>query len=122
MNRGIYFLYRTVDSWRANSVHEAKNVLSFGSDPSTIPVIGIRNLGTCRWQEATAILERMQLNGIPPDVYSINGAISACGRAGKWQHALDLLAKMEQEGSGVRPDVFSYNSAINALAKAPTGR
>lgn len=48
----------------------------------------------------------------------MNGAISACGRAGKWQRALDLLKEMEMDSSRVKPDVCSYNSAISALATA----
>lgn len=75
---------------------------------------------SCRWREALATLDRMRAKGVPPDVYSWNGAISACGRAGKWQQALDLLGDMEKEGSDVRPDLFSYNGAIHAVAK--TGR
>lgn len=63
------------------------------------------------------MLDRMRLNGVLPDVYSMNGAISACGRAGKWQQALDLIGQMEEEGSGLAPDVFSYNGAINGMAK-----
>ncbi|CAN0357055.1 unnamed protein product, partial [Laminaria digitata] len=73
---------------------------------------------TCRWREALSTLDRMRSKGVLPDVYSFNGAISACGRSGKWQQALALLKKMEREGSDVRPDVFSYNGAINAVAKA----
>lgn len=70
-----------------------------------------------RWKEALATLDRMRSKGVPPDVYSYNGAISACGRAAKWQQALALLSEMEQEGSRVPPDLFSYNGAINAVAK-----
>lgn len=71
-----------------------------------------------RWREALATLDRMRSTGIPPDVYSFNSAISACGRGGMCQRALDLLAEMEYEGSGVRSDLISYNGAINAVAKA----
>lgn len=76
------------------------------------------NIRTCRWREALATLNRMRSRGVLPDVYSFNGTISACGRAGKWQQALALLKEMEREGSDVRPDIFSYNGAINAVAKA----
>lgn len=58
------------------------------------------------------------MKGVPPDVYSYNSAISACGREAKWQQALALLSEMEREGSEVPPDLFSYNGAINAVAKA----
>lgn len=75
------------------------------------------DLGSSRWREAIATLDRMNGRSITPDVYSMNSAISACARAGKWHQALSLLAKMEKEGSGVRPDLFSYNGAINAVAK-----
>lgn len=71
----------------------------------------------CRWKEALATLDRMRSKGIPPDLYSFNSAISACGRAAKWKQALALLSEMEREGSRVSPDLFSYNGAINAAAK-----
>lgn len=64
------------------------------------------------------MLDRMRAAGVPPDVYSWNGAISACGRAGQAQLAVNLLVKMEREGSEVGPDLFSYNGAMNAVAKA----
>lgn len=59
----------------------------------------------------------MRSKGVPPDVYSLNSAISACGRAAKWKQALALLSEMEREGSRVPPDLFSYNGAISAVAK-----
>ena len=59
----------------------------------------------------------MRAKGVAPDVYSFNSAISACGRAAKWQQAMSLLSEMEQDGSTVPPDLFSFNGAINAVAK-----
>lgn len=63
------------------------------------------------------MLDRMRLAGLSPDVYSVNGAISACGRDGRWQLALALLEDMEREESTIKPDLYSYNGVINALAK-----
>ena len=61
----------------------------------------------------------MRSRGVPPDVYSFNGAISACGRAARWEQALALLSEMERGGSAAPPpDLVSYNGAINAVAKA----
>ncbi len=62
----------------------------------------------------------MRSRGVPPDVYSFNGAISACGRSAQWERALALLSEMERGGSAAAPppDLVSYNGAINAVAKA----
>lgn len=64
----------------------------------------------------------MRARGVPPDVYSFNSAISACGRAAQWEQALALLSEMERVGSAAAaappPDIVSYNGAINAVAKA----
>lgn len=51
-----------------------------------------------------------------PNVISYNAAISACGKAGKWEQAINLLLEMKKVG--VPPDVISYNTAISACEKA----
>lgn len=38
-----------------------------------------------------------------------SSAIKACGKAGKWKEALDLLREMEEEG-GVAPNIRTYTA------------
>ena len=46
-------------------------------------------------------------------------AISALGRMGKWQKAVEVLDGMGTGGDGSdRPDAFAYAAAINACGKA----
>ena len=45
-----------------------------------------------------------------------NVAISACEKAGQWEPALSLLAKLED--SGLVPDVVTYGASISACEKA----
>ena len=54
--------------------------------------------------------------GIERTVACFNGAITACGGAGRWERALGLLAAME--AAGVRPNDASYGAAIAACARA----
>lgn len=62
---------------------------------------GTRKAG--RSKEALALLRRMQGLGLPLQGSSFLGAISACGRQGRWEQALSLLEEMGKEG--IRPDV-----------------
>eukprot|EP00617_Octactis_speculum_P016046 CAMPEP_0185758558 /NCGR_PEP_ID=MMETSP1174-20130828/17235_1 /TAXON_ID=35687 /ORGANISM="Dictyocha speculum, Strain CCMP1381" /LENGTH=51 /DNA_ID=CAMNT_0028438473 /DNA_START=1 /DNA_END=152 /DNA_ORIENTATION=- len=51
----------------------------------------------------------MRQSGVQPNVISFGVAISACGNAGKWEKALELLQEMRQ--SGVQPNVISFSAA-----------
>ena len=50
-----------------------------------------------------------------PDVISFNTAIGACGKAGRWCEALELLEEMPKRG--LEPDAISYNAAAAACAR-----
>lgn len=68
-----------------------------------------------RWQESIALLARLRdsrdINAYP---YAL--AISACGRAGQWQHALSLHASMVE--AGVAPTTKSYAALLGACGRA----
>ena len=55
-----------------------------------------------QWQEALLLLEEMQGRGPRPDVISYNTAISAAGRAGRWEVALRLLDELTSCAEPVR--------------------
>jgi pentatricopeptide repeat protein len=42
-------------------------------------------------------------------------AITACGNAGQWQQAKQLIVQMKE--SGVQPNVITYTAALNACGK-----
>lgn len=54
--------------------------------------------------------------GVPPNVRTYTTLMSACTRAGKWQHALEAFTEMEE--AGIAPDVAAFNSGISACAAA----
>ena len=68
----------------------------------------------CRWQSALSLLSVAREAILQPDTICFNSAISACGKSSKWQHAVDLLAKMWQEQC---PDKITYNAILAALSK-----
>ena len=47
-------------------------------------------------------------------------SISACGRGGQWESAVNLLREMAERG--IKPNVFSYSSAINACGTTANGK
>ncbi|CAJ1340837.1 unnamed protein product [Effrenium voratum] len=50
------------------------------------------------------------------DTQSFNIAVAACGRANRWQKAIDFLEVMRSARS--QPDLYSYTSAISACKEA----
>lgn len=64
------------------------------------------------WQAALEIMSKMRVNGIHPNEFTYNQAITACGNGGQWRWAIYLLKAMST--SGVKPNVISYNAAIAA--------
>jgi pentatricopeptide repeat protein len=59
------------------------------------------------------LLEEMRAKGVEPDVITYNASISACGKGGQWEKALQLLEEMRAKG--VEPDVFTYGAVIDAV-------
>ena len=70
------------------------------------------------WKEARNLLRRMWGSGAP-DVTSYNVCIKACGDAGQWEEALEVLGEMARVG--VTPDAVTYNAAIAACGKGGQG-
>lgn len=50
---------------------------------------------------------------VAPNVQSYNSIISACGKAGQWEKAVDLLREMQTK-DGLAPNAMTYNSAMIA--------
>ncbi|CAM9959516.1 unnamed protein product, partial [Ectocarpus sp. 8 AP-2014] len=82
------------------------------------------------WALVLGLMEEMRAEGVAPDVFTFTTAITACGKAGQWERALDLLEEMGGGGDGddrlrrrrtgvlIAPDVASINAAISACARA----
>ena len=47
-----------------------------------------------------------------PNIIVLSSVITACGKASRWEKALDLLEEMPQRG--LQPDVIMYNALIKA--------
>ena len=62
------------------------------------------------------LLAEMQRQGLSPNCNSFNSAISACGRAGELDTALELLST-GMRVAGVEPDVVSWSAAIAACQR-----
>jgi len=69
------------------------------------------------WYKALRILEMMKADGIKPDAFSYSNVISACGFAGRWREAMELI-QTQRADPRVRPNIVSYTSAISACARS----
>lgn len=50
-----------------------------------------------RWKEALSMMKQMTKDGVAFDVYTYSGAITACGKGGKADKAVELLDEMVDE-------------------------
>ena len=48
--------------------------------------------------QALSLLDEMAEEGIPPNTVTYNSAIDACGKAGQWEKALELLVAAASAG------------------------
>ena len=46
------------------------------------------------WSVVLNLMDEMRAEGLSPDAYTFSTAITACGRAGRWEHALRLVDEM----------------------------
>ncbi|CAE8596114.1 unnamed protein product [Polarella glacialis] len=90
-----------VERWRSNPTF-ATGVLS-GLARNRLPEV------------ARQVLSFMGQSRVEVNSFHCSAAISACEKAGKWQHALDLLSQMPQ--MRVSPTVMCYSAAISACEK-----
>lgn len=87
------------------------------------------------WSLILGLMKEMRADGISPDAFTFSTAITACGRAGRWELALDLLDEMATSAGhhqpqrstdpltiaaagGVVPDIVAINAAITACGRA----
>ena len=76
-----------------------------------------------RGREAVMVLGRVRAAGLEPDALCLNFAISACGRAGLWEHALRILHGTDVDSGAVTRavvdrDVYCWSSAVDACGRA----
>lgn len=66
------------------------------------------------WEKALLLIEEMRAAGpnTQPNVRSYTAAITACGRAGQWEPAVELHSRLIADG--IMPDRFSFNAVIGA--------
>lgn len=83
------------------------------------------------WALVLDLMAEMRREGVDADVFTFSTAITACGNAGEWERALDLLDQMgealqqqhqlqqqQRRRSPIAPDVVSVNAAIAACGRA----
>ena len=80
-------------------------------------ITALANAETPRWEEALDALGEMAAEGVAPNLYSTNAALSALGKAGQWQRAIEFLDAMPSL-YGTTPDAVSYTSAISGCERA----
>jgi len=82
-------------------------------------ITALANAEPPRWEGALDALGEMAAEGVAPNLYSANAALSALGKAGQWQRAVEFLEAMpSQHGGGTTPDAVSYTSAISGCERA----
>lgn len=76
----------------------------------------IRKLSRAKqWEQVLETWSQMQVDSIPRDIVTYNTVISACGKSGDWQKAVELFESMESEG-GIAPSTISFNAALGACS------
>lgn len=69
----------------------------------------ISHMSMCgRWEEALQVLDLMRTWECPPDEFCVTAAITACGRAGKWQESLDVRERRERDRGGAGGGLGGY--------------
>lgn len=67
---------------------------------------------------AEAVLDRMRLEGVPPNAATYNAVISGCSAGGDWRRALRLLERMGADPRPeARPEALSYSLALKACGR-----
>ncbi|CAI5994229.1 unnamed protein product [Closterium sp. NIES-64] len=68
---------------------------------------------TGQWQQALVMFDRMQADGVAPDIVSYNTLLTALKNGQQFRHALSLFSRL-RAGSfpGARPDQISHNIAL----------
>ena len=71
------------------------------------------------WARALGLIKRMESEGVALDKFTYSSAINACGAAGRWEEAVDLIQAMKEDGNrGNRPNKVTYTSAIVACGNS----
>lgn len=86
------------------------------------------------WSLIMGLMKEMRADGIIPDAFTFSTAITACGKAGRWELALHLLDEMASSAGhnqpqrstdpltiaavGAGPDIVAINAAITACGRA----
>ena len=70
------------------------------------------------WRKAMNLLDQMKKEGVAPDAISYSSAIIACGSAGRWKEALELIKIMQKGGPTTRPNRIAYTNAITACGRS----
>eukprot|EP00434_Breviolum_minutum_P031476 symbB.v1.2.027837.t2/scaffold2770.1/size71041/3 len=71
-----------------------------------------------QWHRALHLLQMLVERSMASTI-SFNAAMDACGKAGKWQMAMQLLQTLEMDPL-LKPSVISFNTALSALAESAT--
>ena len=72
-----------------------------------------------QWQEAEALLESMEQQGVRPDTFTLNVIIRILAKAQQADKALALFDRLKREG--YRPDKFSFGAALLACQAGAQG-
>ena len=73
----------------------------------------LRNFGVP--EDALMVFEKTRAQGVTPNVFTFNAAISASERLRDWKKALDFFGQLKQRG--MQPTIITYNALISACEK-----
>lgn len=65
------------------------------------------------WRRVLGLINDMKHEKVPLDKFTYSSAINACGAAGRWKEAVDLITEMKEDASNDNtPNEVIYTSAI----------
>ena len=63
------------------------------------------------------LLAEMRADGLIPNAFCYNAAVTACSRAGRTRQALEVVREMETDAA-IQPTIHTYTSVMKACGMA----
>ena len=117
-NAAITALAKAASTQMRNSrIEERRTTFSGNLNPASPTTLSDDNCEDI-WSKVLKLLGQMKKDGVEPDAISYSSAIRACGAAGQWHEALELIKIMQKGGPNTKPNRIAYTNAIIACGRS----